>query len=87
MGIAKDGGFEENFLFVDSYVYLCMYLSLSLYQQRSLCHPCSKVDMNTVMTRRNGFGRRPPPDNDAFESTFQNPLTYFTHLYNTNTKR
>jgi hypothetical protein len=27
MSIAKDGGIEENFLFVDSTVYLCMYIS------------------------------------------------------------
>jgi hypothetical protein len=29
MGIAKDGGFEEDFLFVDSLVYICMYLTFT----------------------------------------------------------
>jgi hypothetical protein len=45
MDIAKDGGFEENFLFVDSLVYLCMYLSLSsLYQQRCSVFARSRHD-------------------------------------------
>lgn len=40
MSIAKDGGFEENFLFVESLVVsLHVYLTFTMYQQRSLYHP------------------------------------------------
>jgi hypothetical protein len=46
MSIAKDGGFEENFLFVDSPAYLCMYPSFSSCLSCVLCSRA--VDMTTT---------------------------------------
>jgi len=51
MGIAKDGGFEENFLFVDTTVYL-LHVSLTfiLFQLRSLLSGLPALNMTTIFS-------------------------------------